>query len=172
VRIRRIVPADIPAVAAIHVAAWRANYRGMIPDEAIDARTVEYRRSMWARLTGEPRRITLVSCDEQNAVTGFASAFLLSERQNGFDSFLQMMFVDEALKGRGIGRELLITIVGALRNLGAQSMALRTLRANPARTFYERLGAELVETGIDIDEGEFDDVVYGFRDLNALVTSS
>ncbi len=167
--IRSAAPADISAIAAIHVEAWRANYRGMMPDEAIDSRTIAFRQAMWTRLLDEPERITLVSCDEHGAVTGFASAFPLREPHNGFDSFLQMIFVAEPLKGRGIGRSLLVAIAGKLREVGVRGMALRTLRANPARAFYSRLGAELVESGIDIDAGEFDDVVYGFRDLSALL---
>lgn len=165
-------PADIPAIAAIHVESWRANYRGMIPDETIDSRTIECRRTMWAQLLEEPQRITLVSCAERGIIAGFASAFLLHELHNGFDSFLQMIFVAEPFKRRGIGRELLAAIAGELHAAGAHGMALRTLRANPARGFYERLGAKLVADGIDVDEGEFDDVVYGFRDMNVLTRLS
>jgi GNAT superfamily N-acetyltransferase len=166
--IRKAAAPDIAAIAAIHVDAWRTNYRGMIPDGAIDSRTVELRKAMWHRLLGEPRRVTLVACDGSGAVTGFASAFTLAEPHNGFDSFLQMLFVAEPLKGKGIGRALLAAIAEEMHSAGARGMALRTLRLNPARAFYERVGAELVPEGIDIDRGEFDDVVYGFRDLSSL----
>lgn len=167
-RIRKAVASDIPAIAAIHVEAWRANYRGMIPDDAIDTRTVELRKATWHHTLSQPHRSTLVSCDDTGMVTGFASAFRLPVPQNGFDSFLQMLFVAESLKGQGIGRVLLSAIAEEMRSAGAHSMALRTLRLNPARAFYERMGAELISEGIDVDRGEFDDVVYGFRDLSAL----
>jgi GNAT superfamily N-acetyltransferase len=167
-RIREAVAGDIPAIGAIHVEAWRANYRGMIPDDAIDSRTVELRKATWHQVLGQPRRVTLVACDDGGAVTGFASAFRLPELHNGFDSFLQMLFIAEPLKGRGIGRALLSAIAQKMCAAGARSMALRTLRLNPARAFYERVGAELVPDGIDVDRGEFDDVVYGFRDLSTL----
>lgn len=159
--VRDAVAADVPAIAAIHVEAWRANYRGMIPDEAIDSRTIAFRESMWRRLLDEPRRVTLVWCGDDGTVGGFASAFPLSEPHGGFDSFLQMLFVAEPLKGHGIGRELLAAIARRVYEDGARHLALRTLRANPARAFYERMGAQLVEPGIDVDAGEFNDVVYG-----------
>lgn len=164
--IRRATTSDIPAIAAIHVEAWHANYRGMIPDDAIDSRTVELRKATWHQMLRQPHRVTLVSCDDSGAVTGFASAFTLPEQHNGFESFLQMLFVAESRKGQGIGCELLSAIAKQMCDAGARSMALRTLRANPARGFYERVGAELITDGIDIDQGEFDDVVYGFRDLS------
>jgi GNAT superfamily N-acetyltransferase len=169
-RIRKALTYDIPAIAAIHVEAWRANYRGMIPDDAIDSRTIELRKAMWHHALGQPQRVTLVSCDDGGAVTGFASAFTLPEPDDEFDSFLQMLFVAERLKGKGIGRALLSAIAKEMQAAGARSMALRTLRLNPARAFYERVGAELVPEGIDVDRGEFDDVVYGFRDLSKLCT--
>jgi hypothetical protein len=42
------------------------------------------------------------------------------------------------------------------------------MRRNPARAFYERLGATLVPGGLTIDAGQFDDVVYAFSDLRML----
>jgi GNAT superfamily N-acetyltransferase len=168
VQIRRARISDIPAIAEIHVEAWRVNYRGMIPDEAIDSRTVELRKTTWHQALHQPRRVTLVACDDRGAVNGFASAFVLEAPHSGFESFLQMLFVAESLKGQGVGRKLLAAIAREMQAAGAHSMALRTLRANPARGFYERLGAELIPEDIDVDRGEFDDVVYGFRDLSQL----
>lgn len=142
----------------------------MIPDDAIDSRTVALRAASWYKFLHEPERTTIVACDERGRITGFASAFLLKPPQSGFDSFLQMLFVAEAEKGRGIGRRLLREIAKKMQAAGAKSMALRTLRQNPARGFYERVGAELVSESIAVDAGEFDDVVYGFRDLTSLAS--
>jgi len=48
-------------------------------------------------------------------------------------------------------------------------MVLRTLRLNPGRAFYERLGARLLPEGVNIDAGVFDDVAYAFDDLRRLL---
>lgn len=168
---RRAVPGDIDAIARIHVAGWQSNYRGLMPDELLDSRTFEFRQTMWKELLVEPKRTTLSARDDAGAVCGFASAFALDRRHAGFDCFLQMLYVDESLKHRGLGRALLGAIVGAMREDGCGSMALRTLRANPARGFYEHLGARLVPS-LDIDEGPLDDVVYGFDDLSLVARNS
>lgn len=162
---RRARSEDIDAIARIHVAGWRNNYRGMMPDDLLDSRTFEFRQTMWRDLLAEPARTTLVAIDDVGQVCGFASAFTLDEPHAGFDAFLQMLYVDESIKRGGVGRALLGAIARAMLDAGRRSMALRTLRRNPARGFYERLGARLL-SALDIDEGPLDDVAYGFDDLS------
>jgi GNAT superfamily N-acetyltransferase len=142
----------------------------IIPDEEIDARTVEKRRAMWsANLQHQTDRITLVAWTETGTVVGFAGALLLNPPDRGFESYLQTLYLVEEAKGNGIGRRLLRDLATKLRDAGVCKMALRVLRLKPARQFYERLGARLVSAGIGIDEGVFkDDVVYAFDDLELL----
>jgi GNAT superfamily N-acetyltransferase len=159
---------DADAIAQVHVASWHATYRGILPDEQIAARTVEVRRAQWAACIEEADRITLVACDEDGGVQGFASAILLDGSDNGFQSYLQTLYLWPDKQNRGIGRQLLHELVTRLRAAGAKNMALRTLRRNPARGFYERLGARPAPEGIAHDAGLFDDVVYAFDDLQLL----
>jgi GNAT superfamily N-acetyltransferase len=165
----RATIADIDAVARIHVAGWRDNYRGMIPDDAIDLRTFEVRQAMWKPLIEMSGRITLVAHDRSGSIRGFSSSLLFDEPNTRFESFLQMIFLETAMKGNGLGRALMRATALELRDAGRSSMALRTLRLNPARGFYEHLGGRLVPNSDFIyDAGEFDDVVYGFDDLSRL----
>ncbi len=39
--------ADADAIGALHVAAWRETYTGILPDEMLAALSVEARRTMW-----------------------------------------------------------------------------------------------------------------------------
>lgn len=158
---------DADAIARVHVASWEAAYRGIMDDELIDARTIDVRREQWKSSLGEPRRITLVACAEGGEIVGFASAVLL-ESDSRFDSYLQTLYLVPAAWHRGIGRALLRELAARLHSNGVRSMALRTLRLNPARAFYERLGARLVAEGIGNDDGIFDDVVYAFDDIGVL----
>src|SRR3954471_10567694 len=66
VAIRPAVPAAAAAIAAVHVRTWQGAYRGVLPDEHLDALDVARWTAGWQRLlTGErPRSATLV------AVTG------------------------------------------------------------------------------------------------------
>ncbi|HTV72721.1 MAG TPA: GNAT family N-acetyltransferase [Candidatus Acidoferrales bacterium] len=169
VRIRTAVPNDAGAIARVHVASWHATYRGLVPDEVIDARTVEVRREQWAPLLEKPNRITLVACDESGEVVGFASALLLDEPDRRFGSYLQTLYLVPDVKKQGIGRALLRAMAQRLFDGGIESMALRALRLNPARRFYEHLGARVVPEGIEHDADHYDDVVYAFDDVRVLL---
>jgi GNAT superfamily N-acetyltransferase len=169
--IRKANRDDVSGIARVHVASWHGAYRGMVPDEQIDARTVDVRRAQWAQWIDRPAHITLVACDESGAVVGFAGARLLDGPDERFGSYLQTLYLMPDVRKRGIGRALLRVLAEHLHRAGVQTMALRTLRLAPARGFYERLGARLVPEGISIDAGQFDDVVYAFDDITALLRS-
>ena len=171
VNIRRAVPDDADACAAIHVAAWEASYRGIMPDEEFAKRPLERRQQQWRDWLARDDQVTLVACDERETVLGFAGTLLL-DGSNGFDSYLAMLYLRPDSKRQGLGTTLLRAIACDLVALGAQNMALRTLRLNPVRAFYERLGARFVPEGVDIDAGVFDDVVYAFDDLQKLAQAS
>jgi L-amino acid N-acyltransferase YncA len=168
VGIRAATQDDADAVAAVHVTSWDESYRELLPPEDFAKRTLDVRRSMWAKRICEPGRITLVACEENGAVVGFASALVFGHSDDGFDSYLQTLYLIESAKGRGTGSMLMRAMAAALRAAGARNMALRVLRLNSARRFYEGLGAHLVPEGITHDAGLFDDVVYAFDDLRAL----
>ena len=48
------VPADAPAMAALHVRAWRAAYTGIMPDAFLAGLRVEEREAMWRRSLTAP----------------------------------------------------------------------------------------------------------------------
>lgn len=168
IRIRHATASDADAIAAVHVASWEDSYRGILPDEDFEKRPLQRRREQWALCLKEPERITLVACDENGDVKGFASAVILDESGSPFHSYLQTIYLQPGAKGRGLGRALLAAISKELLAAGARNMVLRTLRLNPARGFYERLGARFVPDGMELEAGIFDDVVYAFDDLRPL----
>lgn len=172
VHIRPAVPADADACARIHVAAWEASYRGIVPDEEFETRPLERRRQQWRESLSSGEYFTLVACGEDGEVLGFAGARLL-DGTLGFDSYLGTLYLRPDMTGHGLGRTLLRAIAGKLFTAGARNMVLRTLRFNSnARAFYERMGARFIPEGVNVDAGVFDDVVYAFDDLHALVRYS
>ena len=168
--IRPATSADADTIAEIHVAAWEGSYRGMLPDVEFTKRPLERRRIQWREWLGEDEHVVLVACAENGEILGFAGARLLDPPAGGFESYLATLYLRPERKGQGLGKILLRSIARELAMLGANNMALRTLRLNAvARAFYEKFGARLVPGGIDIDAGHFDDVAYAFDDLEALL---
>lgn len=172
VLIRRAEPGDAEAIARVHVASWHAAYRGILPDEQIAARSLVVRIAQWTAAVRQSDRVTLVACDASGTIEGFASALSLDSGASSFDSYLQTLYLMPDARGHGLGRRLLAAMARTLMERGSSNMVLRTLRLNPARRFYERLGARLVPEGIVNDAGEYDDVVYAFDDLSRIAAIS
>lgn len=167
--IRAATSADADAIAQVHYAAWNESYRGLLPDELIDARTLETRRRQWHDLLDRDDRITVVA-DTQDGVLGFSSALVLAPPVDGFCAYLQTLYLVSAAKRQGVGSALLGAVATSLSQRSCTNLVLRVVRENlSARRFYERLGAHPVPQGISVDAGIFDDVVYAFDDIGALI---
>ena len=167
-RVRPATLVDADAIANVHVGAWRDNYRGLIADSVIRERTIERRQARWRRVLTESKALVFVA-DDSGAIAGFASAIPLAPPVDGFEAYLQAIYVRSESKSRGAGGALLRAIAAELVKCDCSNLVLRTLRLGDARGFYERLGARVVADGFALDAGTFDDVVYAFDDLNRLL---
>jgi GNAT superfamily N-acetyltransferase len=128
--LRLAVPADALAVARIHVRAWQAGYRGLLPAAYLDALRAEDRapRYTFDRLDG-PRTIVAVV---DGAIAGFATI-------HGAE--LSALHVEPAAWSRGIGRALIARARADLAAAGITEAHLWLLAGNArAARFYERDG--------------------------------
>lgn len=120
-RIRRVAPDDIPALARIAAASYRTAFANILDRRALAARDAGFFARRFRRLR---RRMRLAS------VAGHAVGFSVTTRGH-----LDMLFVDPARQGRGAGRWLL----AECERRGTRS--LECFRDNhAARRFYERAG--------------------------------
>src|SRR4029079_18218949 len=76
--VRAAVPADVAAMAALHVRAWRATYAGLLPDEFLAELKVEEREARWRQSVTAPEvapaeRVILVA-ERAGTVVGFVAA--------------------------------------------------------------------------------------------------
>jgi ribosomal protein S18 acetylase RimI-like enzyme len=104
-------------------------------------------------------------------IVGFISAHD-EESEPGFDAYVSTLYVLGCAQRRGIARVLLRAVARDLIAAGRHAMWLLTLRdRNPAREFYERMGARLIREQPAPPElgAETIDVVYGFDDLRAIL---
>jgi len=60
--------------------------------------------------------------------------------QGGAGIFVQDLFVDERMRGRGVGNLLLERVAAVAEERGCNHLQLNVVHANPARGFYHRLG--------------------------------
>lgn len=136
VTLRRALPPDAPALAAIFVAAWRAGYRGVVPDEVIDGLDAAEWAATLGRMLEASERSTVVAIDEHGAPVGFASYG--DDGEHPGDGYLASLYVHPRAGRSGIGGRLLRH---ALEDMSTVDVRLWVFEGNTgARRFYERAG--------------------------------
>ncbi len=139
--IREARVGDESEISRVHVAAWRAAYRGMMPDDFLDALDERVRAKRWReRLETNPsgRRIVVATANE--SIVGFAGVGPARD-EAGTRGELYMINLAPTAWGRGIGSALLETCVESLSRFGHREAILWVLRQNArARRFYQREG--------------------------------
>jgi GNAT superfamily N-acetyltransferase len=142
--VRAAVPADAPAMGALHVRAWRATYAGMLPDAFLAGLDVQEREATWRRSLTAPERApaerVIVVAEADGALLGFAVAgHARGDDELGMGE-LYAINVDPPAWGRGAGRTLLAAATVWLEARFATSILWVVDRNQRARTLYERAG--------------------------------
>ena len=140
-RIRPAIPADAAALARVHVAAWRAAYRGILPDDVLAGLSVASFEERWHRSLASETRVNLVA-ERAGDVIGFVAFGPPRVEGDGeAETEVYGLYVAPSEWGAGAGRALWLGAAAALRERGDRSVLLWVFEANArARRFYERAG--------------------------------
>jgi GNAT superfamily N-acetyltransferase len=142
---------DAAAIADVHVAAWRAAYRGIVSDEAIAARDERTRTHQWRGNLVNPG--TLVAM-RYGVVVGFASAGAAHREGEEEHGELYALYVHPDEWGGGVADALIEAAEAELRSAGFGEAVLWVFAQNPrARRFYERNGWH-DDGGRDVFDGD------------------
>ena len=144
-RLRAATVADAAAIAEIHVRAWQTAFRGIVPDERLDAMRVEqradrFRQHLAPAESASQRFIVAVSGDTALGFVGFGTT-----RDEDVDptrtAEVRGLYVHPAHWRRGVGRRLLQAAIDELAADGFKAATLWTLADSEAsRAFYEAQG--------------------------------
>jgi GNAT superfamily N-acetyltransferase len=127
-------------IAIVHVRSWQAAYRGLVPQEYLDHLEVDQRYSVWERILGEaewPRVGTFVA-EYGGDVVGFASICPTrdDDEQPASAGELAAIYLLPEGWGKGLGRELMASVLSALSEAGFDEATLWVLDTNSrARRF-------------------------------------
>ncbi|MDQ4095594.1 MAG: GNAT family N-acetyltransferase [Actinomycetota bacterium] len=144
---RRATPDDVERIAEIHVAAWRAAYRGLIDDAALDDRTVAKRIAQWREVVeGDafPAHAVYVA-EVDREIKGFSQVGPSDDPDASVEPTFHVyaLYLDPAERGRGLGTALLDHVLREAASSGYTLTTLYVLIENDgARRFYERHGWE------------------------------
>ena len=142
--IRRATETDMPALGAVHVAAWQWAYRGLMPDTVLDALDAGRRAEGWSRLVREGTAPPHVAVSGRDLV-GFSHADTSRDDDAGPETGeVTSLYLQQHRVGTGLGRRLWEAALDQLRGSGHTAVTVWVLDTNQrGRAFYERCGLTL-----------------------------
>ncbi len=175
VGLRPARPGDAPAIARVHVETWRAAYAGIVPDAYLVAMTERKQALQWnnaIRGAVAPEVVLVAESADLpgGRIVGFGSCGRARKRPRtgpgGGEVFT--LYVAPDWQGRGIGRRLLHGLLAKLEAGGLNEALVWVLSDNPARFFYEAMGARRVAERQEPFAGvELEEAAYAWDDLAA-----
>ena len=166
---------DATGIARVHADSWRGAYRGIVPDDYLDAIDVdEWSERRRQDMEEMPEEWVSFVAEVNGRVVGWAVGGPNREADTDHTGELYVIYLLPEYQRRGIGLKLIVTTAAWLLDRGLRSMIVWVLAANwPARRFYEALGgAYLREQQINIGGTLLPEVAYGWSDLNCLTHGS
>lgn len=137
---------DSEGISRVHTRSWQSAYRGLLPDEWLNALRWEDRKVRWdAILTSDNKRHVYVAANPQSDIIGFASSG--PSRDEDIDQErvheLYAIYLSPEYWGKGIGTALLNVVMKEVPKT-AERLELWVLEDNmPGRRFYESKGFTL-----------------------------
>ena len=138
--VRRAVPEDAPAIAAVQVTTWRDAYAGILSAEFLDAVKVDEFAERWrGRLVAPADRSFVLVFELEGRVRGFVAGGLSRDGDEGGEVYA--IYVNPDCQSRGAGAKLLEAAAKSLAEAGFAEAGLWVFADNhSARGFYESQG--------------------------------
>ena len=188
--IRRARPDDAAGIGAVHVAAWRSAYAGLLPDAYLTnlsavRHAAQYGRGIADRREGHaifvavasgadaPRNREMGGESDQEAgmVVGFTSGGR-ARRPRMAEGEVETLYLLDDYRERGIGRRLMRAMAAHLAAVGCRSVNVWVLQSNPSSWFYRHLGGKLVAREIIRFAGmDLPQMAFMWEPIDALLTA-
>jgi GNAT superfamily N-acetyltransferase len=154
IALRKARVADAIAIGAVHVAAWRSTYPGILPDAYLARLSVSRQAAFYDAIRGGTGVIvaTASGADVPQGsgprIVGFTTASRARHIDIGgrrlAEGEVETLYVLDDWRDRGIGRRLMRAAASHLVERSCKSAFVWVLRDNPSRWFYQRLGGRPV----------------------------
>lgn len=177
VTIRIATPADIPAIAALHVAGWQAAYGGIVDQGYLDGFTVEKRIVAWTDWMKSEESGEVFLAETDGKVVGFVDIGRTKTPPPGSSPIrpshsgeIYALYLHPDYWRKGIGTLLMKHAARELKDRKHSTICLWVLDANArGKSFYEQMGGQkLGGKMIEIGPSTLKEVCYGWRDTKAL----
>ncbi|MFL5789646.1 MAG: GNAT family N-acetyltransferase [Flavisolibacter sp.] len=151
IKIRRASKKDLNIIREIALNVWPQTYAEILSPQQIDYMMdrIYSERSLVEQMDASHQFIIIYN---QGIPVGFAS---YNEIEKNIYK-LQKLYVLASEQGHGTGRFIIDYILSELKSCNAKALRLNVNRFNKARSFYEKLGFEIISSeDIDIGNGFF-----------------
>jgi GNAT superfamily N-acetyltransferase len=105
--LRAATPDDAREVANVHVHSWQVAYRGLMPDEYLDALRPEARAKRYTFGSSDPLQPATIVAIDDGVVRGFATTGPALSADGHRRGELYALYVDPPSWGFGFGRALI-----------------------------------------------------------------
>ncbi len=170
-RIRAAAPDDAQAIGCIHVQTWLDTYAGLLPDRYLLSLRPSEKAIEWTRglERAEGREATFVATLDGDPV-GFVAIGNAREPADSGEGEIFAIYVATDWQGTGVGRALLTHSLGRLAGQGNGAAVVWVLAGNPARFFYQAMGAQPAGSKVKLFAGaNVEELKYRWPDLKAAV---
>ena len=151
--IRMAMEKDIPKISELLLQVCLVHHDGR-PDIFKIGR--KYAEDELKSLLADERRPILVSVDENDTVMGYCFCIFQQQKNHSVLTDIKTLYiddlcVDEALRGKHIGRELYEAAVQLARDSGCYNVTLNVWSCNPsAMRFYQAMGLTPQKIGMEM----------------------
>lgn len=140
-----------------------------MPQEFLDNLTVEKRAKAFAQRFGDADYKMFVVETTSDGVVGFVDFGKVRETDLAFEAELYAIYLLREFQGKGIGENLFRLCQREMIADRINSMYLMALTVSPYKSFYEKMGGEIVGKGNHfIQLVEYETVIYGWKDLSKI----
>lgn len=141
--LRHATSADARAMATMHIRAWRAAYRGLVPDAHLNSLDLEARAARYRLDPAGPSdpEVWLAVTEAEGVVIGFVMTGPCRDDDLPEAGEVWSIYVDPERWRGGVGTALMADAVARLERAGYLRAVLWVLTGNErARRFYEASG--------------------------------
>jgi GNAT superfamily N-acetyltransferase len=153
ISLRKARVADAIAIGAVHVAAWRSTYPGILPDAFLAKMSVSRQAAYYDAAIRGGTGVTVATASGTDVpagsgprIIGFTTAGRARNAEIAgkrlAEGEVETLYVLDDWRERGVGRRLMRAAGAHLAENGCKSAFLWVLRDNPSRWFYQRLGGK------------------------------
>jgi GNAT superfamily N-acetyltransferase len=163
--IRTAEPADVPAIARVHVDAWRTSYTKMLPSTVLENLSYEERERSWREIVGarDIRRV-IVAEHKDAGIVGFAACGPNRSGDPRYPGELYAIYLLAEHRGLGLGRSLFEAVSTYLAKQDLAPFVIWIIAGDTTiDRFYLRLGGRRVASQPTVVDGaDAYEHAYGF----------